>query len=226
MLPFLKYEGIQCLDGIFVSHPDTDHISGILELLEDEESQLKVRNLVLAAIAPKRRQEEFSELLLRAEEAEKLTVSYMGAGTEWMSGSVRFCCLHPQEGTESNSSNAYSQCFLVSCGAFSMLLTGDVEGEGEQQLQQVIIREGISDLSVLKVAHHGSANSSPGELLERLRPLVAVISCGVENPYGHPHEALLERLKFLGSRIMSTAEYGAVTVEIYDDKMKATGYLQ
>lgn len=225
LLPFLKYEGIQCLDGIFVSHPDADHISGILELLEDEEERPEVGRLILSAIPAKSRKEEFAELLDRAGAGGRnIPVSYMGAGTEWKSGSVSFRCLHPEEGAEISDSNAYSQCFLVRCGAFSMLLTGDVEGMGEEKLMQTLIQEEIHDISLLKVAHHGSAYSTPRELLVQLTPLLSVISCGAENPYGHPHEVLLDRLRTVGSRIMTTAEYGAVSVRIYENRMKVEGY--
>lgn len=70
------------------------------------------------------------------------------------------------------------------------------------------------NISVLKVAHHGSRYSTSDMFLELVKPKIAVISCGERNSYGHPHQETLERLKSVGSEILMTSEYGAITVEI------------
>lgn len=72
---------------------------------------------------------------------------------------------------------------------------------------------GTGRLTLLKVAHHGSQYSTGEEMLNKLLPRIALISCGKNNRYGHPHKELLERLERAGSRIYHTPEYGAVTVE-------------
>ena len=72
--------------------------------------------------------------------------------------------------------------------------------------------DALCHYDVLKVAHHGSKNSSSEAYLGRIRPSAAVISCGEDNRYGHPHRELLERLEAVGSQIFSTAEKGAVTL--------------
>ena len=74
-------------------------------------------------------------------------------------------------------------------------------------------------MTLLKVAHHGSNYSTGEEMLNRLRPRIALISCGKDNRYGHPHEELLERLERAGSRIYDTPGYGAVTVEKKEPKI-------
>jgi len=66
---------------------------------------------------------------------------------------------------------------------------------------------------LLKVAHHGSGYSTKEEMLSALRPRLALISCGKDNRYGHPHKELLERLENAGCRIFITAQKGAVAVE-------------
>ena len=94
---------------------------------------------------------------------------------------------------------------------FDLLLTGDVEKEGEELLTEQMKRfYGNKTLDVLKAAHHGSGNSSAKEFLETVSPKYAVISAGVKNRYGHPHKEALRRLKESGSIIYSTQTGGCL----------------
>lgn len=217
LAPFLKYNGIRTLDAVFVSHPDEDHINGIKELLEmGEKSGISVRRIILPDVADKLKKEQFTELLKAAEEGmgDSVEIRYVCAGDSWKCDNAEFWCLHPAQGWQEEEPNAYSECFYVRFfpdGA-SLLLTGDVEGEGEKALLEELERQGIGKIDVLKVAHHGSGGATSEELLERLQPELAVISCGRKNRYGHPHPALLERLDKAGSTVIGTAERGAVSV--------------
>ncbi|MGF7144816.1 beta-lactamase superfamily II metal-dependent hydrolase [Anaerotaenia torta] len=78
----------------------------------------------------------------------------------------------------------------------------------------------------MKVAHHGSRNSTPEELLEIIRPGYALISCGRRNRYGHPHKELLERLKEAECRVKSTPEAGAVSVWTDGKRIRVKGFLE
>ncbi len=216
LAPFLKYNGIRTLDAVFVSHPDEDHINGIQELLEmGEKSGISVRRIILPDVAEKLKKEQFTELLKAAEGmGDSVEIRYICAGDSWKCDEAEFWCLHPAQGWQEEDPNAYSACFYVkfSSGGVSLLLTGDVEGEGERALIGQLERQGIGKVDVLKVAHHGSGGATSEELLERLQPELAVISCGRNNRYGHPHPALLERLDRAGSTVLGTAERGAVSV--------------
>ena len=99
----------------------------------------------------------------------------------------------------------------VQCGNIDILLTGDVEGKGEEHLQKVL-QEEYPDIrwEILKAAHHGSKNSSKEKFLETVYPTETVISAGIKNHYGHPHVETIQRLENVGSRIRSTKEQGAV----------------
>ena len=221
LLPALKYYGITSLDGVFVSHPDVDHMNGIQELLElAEENHLTIRKLVLPAVEQSARQEQFGELLGAIDERNEgrgrkrtTQIVWVSAGDAWESGSVRFLCLHPEKESGTVNENAYSECFYVDFGNFTLLLTGDVEGSGEEALLAELERRGIERLDLLKVAHHGSRNSTAEELLQQLHPGTAVISCGSNNRYGHPHVQLLERLESAGVKWFCTKDYGAIIVE-------------
>ena len=122
-------------------------------------------------------------------------------------GKLQIACLHPERGFQAESANAYSTTLDVRYGERSLLLTGDLEKNGEEAVMDALCRH-----DVLKVAHHGSKNSSSEAYLKKIHPGAAVISCGEDNRYGHPHRELLERLEAVGSQTFSTAEKGAITL--------------
>ncbi len=220
LLPCLKYYGIRRLDGIFASHPDSDHVNGILELLEmGEDSGIEVCQLVLPKLAGENREELLGELM-EAAGSGGTALRYIAAGDAWECGSARFTCLHPAADLRWEEPNALSQCFYVEFfgdgsgkgrkAALTLLLTGDVEGAGEEALLEEMEQRGIGGVDVLKVAHHGSSGATSRAFLEQADPGTAVISCGRNNRYGHPHQELLDRLEDAGSRILQTREQGAV----------------
>lgn len=222
--PFLKYHGIQHLDAVFVSHPDSDHISGILELMEQEdECGISIERLILPGMGESA-SEDISQLLTAAQYTGGPQISYMNSGAYWESGLTRFLCLHPPRGFQTRDTNAYSQCFLVQYGDFSLLLTGDVEGEGEEALYEELVSRNIRNITVLKTAHHGSRNSTSGEFLNQINPELAIISCGQDNSYGHPHKELLERLSDAGCVIISTPEEGAIGIHVRNGKVRISGF--
>lgn len=92
--------------------------------------------------------------------------------------------------------------------------TGDVGGKGESSLLKRMEKYGIGQVSLLKVAHHGSRYTSSEDFLKEVRPSLSVISCGKKNRYGHPHEEVLKRLQQVKSQILDTPTYGAVVVEV------------
>ncbi len=242
LIPYLKYEGIRNIDAVFLSHPDADHVNGAVELFEmGGENNITVGQLLLPAIREDARQEQLGELAAAAEQASQASpvpVGYLRAGMSFGCGSADFTCLHPGEGLGTEDVNAYSECFYVefweSAGdvqgregkapEWTLLLTGDVQNEGEAALQKELDARDIRDVSVLKAAHHGSKNSTPKELLERLSPRLTVISSGRNNRYGHPHAELLERLEESGTVIAQTARYGAIMVDFAHGGVRVSAF--
>ena len=104
--------------------------------------------------------------------------------------------------------NGASLVLDISCGDFDMLLTGDVEGEGEEALEQRLKKT----YDVLKTAHHGSRNSTSESFLQKASPSAALISAGRDNRYGHPHQETLDRLRREGCSVYQTAQSGSVTI--------------
>ena len=227
LLPCLRFYGIQTLDAVILSHPDEDHVNGFLELLEmGKDSGVEVKQLVLPEISEEGKIEMINRLKSFFPEEDRdlqIPISYLSAGEGWKCDSAEFVCLHPQKDWQRTDPNTYSVCiygaFIQSNGEkeFDFLLTGDVEGAGENALLAELESRRIRDVSVLKVAHHGSKNSTLKDILEQLSPALSVISCAKNNRYGHPHGELLERLSEADSKTIVTGERGAVMV-YYDKK--------
>lgn len=216
LVPFLKAKGIRKIDAVFLSHGDTDHINGIAELLE--EKQISIDCVCLPAGAE---QEEFAEIKDLAR-ARNISVRTIQAGDFWENNGTKFWCLNPADVTESG--NAASVVLYMEYQNFSMLLTGDLEGEGEKSVAALLRSNAITGISVLKVAHHGSKNSTKEEFLRQCSPAVAVISCGERNTYGHPHKETLERLNDMGTAVYRTDCSGAVQITVTGSRMKVTEY--
>lgn len=207
IIPFLLYNGVAKVDGIFVSHPDEDHTNGLEQLLTEE--VIKVERLIFPKVLEAKK--EFADLLVAAEE--NVYVEFVSRGDVFQKDDFTLVCLHPYEGMQSES-NTYSACYFLETEGITVLLTGDVEEEGESLLINELRGRGIGKVDVLKVAHHGSRYSTSEEFMRQVDAGLAVISCGKNNLYGHPHEETLERLGADGSVILTTPECGAVVVEI------------
>ena len=206
MEPFLKSQGVANLDYVFVSHGDFDHYSGIAEMLERQRFGVKIRMLVLPS---NYKGDEKLVALAKLAWEQSVEVAVMDSGMVITEKELAIGCIWPD--TSGLSGNAGSMVLSVTFGQFDMLLTGDVEGEGEEALVQKL--KGKS-YEVLKVAHHGSKNSTGEAFLKIVQPDISLISAGRDNFYGHPHTETLERLKETGSKIYKTMDAGAIQLEI------------
>jgi competence protein ComEC len=216
LLPFLKSLGVSRIEGWFITHPDSDHCSAFPELVARlGRGGVKIENLLLADIAFDSQNEDYRELVRLAEEA-GIAVRYIGQGVGLAAGDeVALRCLAPAAGSAwpPGEANAYSLVLLLEYGGFSLLLTGDVEKEGEAALKEYMASRGLAaDVTVLKVAHHGSRNSTDADFLALADPDYAVVSAGRGNSFGHPHRELLERMGEAGAEVYITYESGAVII--------------
>ena len=226
MIPYLKYQGVECLEAVFVTHPDEDHCNGILELLSlAKEEGIGIRRLYLSDVHERSKNQTYRTLEETAKKA-GIPVHYLSKGMHLKEEEIAFVCLHPQMGFETENANEYSLVLLMQYREFDVLLTGDVEEEGERALLAAMKEYDVQDVEVLKVAHHGSRYSTSEEFLTHFGQAglkLAVISCGQNNAYGHPHEETLYRLTDAGCPVATTPEYGAITVE-FGEEMKVYGY--
>lgn len=226
--PFLLSKGIDHIDYAIITHADQDHISGLQELMAG--NKIEIKNLVIPDIISIG--EDPHKSLIDLAYQNEITVYYMKAGDQIEDGKLKLTCLHPPNGYRNTSRNAYSTVLSLSYGEFNMLLTGDLEQEGEQlvleQLYAAVTQNDPKyavDYDVLKVAHHGSRNSTSKEFLYIVKPEYSLISCGKNNRYGHPHEELLERLDGIGSEVILTYESGAITIKTDGKRMMVEEYV-
>jgi len=167
------------MDRAIVTHNDADHTTGFRAVTET----YQVDQVMVAEDLSWRE----GEIFLRA-------------GDRFVVDGVLFEVLWPTAealADRSLSDNEQSLVLWVTYQETSLLLTGDIEALQEAQILW-------PDVDVLKVAHHGSASSSSLDFLRALQPEEAVISCGRENPYGHPHPVILDRLTQVGAKILRT----------------------
>lgn len=220
LLPFLKSQGIQSIDYAFLSHPDSDHYSALLECIQSQqESGIQIKKLVLSAYG--KRDDAYAELIAEAEAA-GCQVLYINPGDTLTVGdgeesAFSLQCLFPYGDEQFDDTNEQSMILYGQEGDFSMLFTGDMGQTEEGAFLNSQQNCQYESLDLLKVAHHGSSSSTSDEFLQYFSPKVAVISCGVDNQYGHPHRETLERLENCGSKIFVTSQMGQITVEILKD---------
>ncbi len=226
--PVLKQDGIALIDLVIVSHTDSDHISGVRELLEAmpvyEGRSHFIRNYngaigIVELLLPK--VSEPSEAYLELEalaQAKNVALRYAEAGAVlYQEEGLLMECLSPEHAKESE--NETSLVFLLQSPELVVWFMGDAGITSEEKIMErleLTDMEAVLEekLIVLKVGHHGSKTSSGEAFISFATPDVAVISCGYGNSYGHPHSGVVERLEAAGSKVMTTVEYGAVRITV------------
>jgi len=195
-LPFWE----RTIDLVVLSHPQEDHLAGLIDVLE----RYDVRQVLATAVeADTALYREWRDLI--SEEAVPYHAARAGDVIDLGDG-VALRVLGPGAGVvASGDVNDASLVLRLEWQQASFLLTGDIEAAGERAL----LASGAEVQStVLKVAHHGSRTSSSPALLAAVRAAVAVVSVGANNPFGHPSLGVLERLG--GSFVLRTDEHGTV----------------
>ncbi|MBQ9766726.1 MAG: DNA internalization-related competence protein ComEC/Rec2 [Lachnospiraceae bacterium] len=224
IVPYLKAQGIRMIDCALVSHTDSDHISGLKEILEEMPVYSAYRGSLAGYIGAPVIKSIALPVLTEPDEAylalvelakeKKVEVRYVVAGDRLEVGEeLSLSCLAPRINATYSDKNAASMVLLASYGELDMLLTGDMDASGEAVLLEEGILEKVS-VEVLKVGHHGSYTSSSEEFITALQPVISVISCGKDNRYGHPHKETLEMLYGVNSGVLRTDESGCVTVKV------------
>ncbi len=220
ILPYLKSRGIGVLEGIFVSHTDADHISGIEEILKAQAAHsgsVRVKRLFLPRWDFE--SEAYQELVLTARAA-GVSVIYLQKGDRLRQGEVQVEALYPEVWTDAGDVNGGSLVLQLTYRDFQGIFTGDTGIPQEKEMEK-----DLNACYFLKVAHHGSKNSSSEEFLSKVCPAVGFISCAENNRYGHPSPEALERLEGAGCVCYSTKDLGALSLFSDGYQVKIWGYL-
>lgn len=192
---------IRQIDYAVFTHPHEDHIGNARTVLES----YTVRNVILPNVVSTT---VIYERMLDSLEKSGANVMVAVSGGEYALGELRFKILAPNA-PQYPEFNHYSVVLRVTFGDTAFLLTGDAEDVSEAE---ILTRypPGELDCDVLKVGHHGSATATSEAFLSAVTPAVAVISCGKNNVYGHPHGTVLKRLQDIGSTILRTDQMGTI----------------
>ena len=203
------------LDLVILTHPDSDHLSGLNYVLR----RYKVENILWSGVLRGTKTFLWWQENLEKEKANEIIAQ---AGQKIKAGNARILVLYPFKSLEGKflekSSNETSLIFQLLFGKNTSLFTGDTLVNVEKQL----LESGIEVASqVLKVAHHGSKTSSSKEFLEKVAPEIAIISCGRNNPYGHPRQEVLKNLEEFGIKVLRTDQNGDIKIISDGDKFYA-----
>ena len=200
------------LDLIILTHPDYDHLRGLLDVLD----RYKVEKILWTGVL--RETKTFEEWLekLGAEKEEGAEVFIAQKGQVVRAGDSQFYIFHPFESLEGElmekSSNESSIVLKMAFGQNSFLFTGDIT---KKQEDAILVRSDFPvgpGAEVLKLPHHGSKTANSRAFLEVISPQIAVISCGKDNSYGHPHQEVLSNLAEFAITYLRTDQVGDVEV--------------
>jgi competence protein ComEC len=193
------------IDLIVLSHPEKDHMAGLLEVLK----RYKVQNILWTGVLRDTPEYEEWASLIKKERAD---VFMARAGEKIVSGAVEMAVLYPYESLENDflqDSNETSVVAKLQYGRNSLLFIGDIGQETEKKLS---LGSANIDSDVLKIAHHGSRFSSSEEFIKKVSPSVALIGVGAQNSYGHPTKEVLDRLHKYGINILRTDINGDIKI--------------
>lgn len=221
VVPYLKYRGAGRIRGILVSHWDEDHVNGLSDILRwAKEDHVSVGGIYLPDTGLK---DEALENLLALAARYKVPVKRLHAGMALTRDGLTIRCLHPEPGAKAGDRNEVSLVIRLEQGSFRALFPGDLQEDGERRLLQRYKGEDLS-ADLLAAGHHGAKNASCEAFLEAVSPKAVLISCGKDNPYGHPAPETLTRLNEAGAAYYVTAEGGAVTVRVGEREMEIRSF--
>lgn len=219
ILPYIKQQGISCLEAVVLTHTDQDHINGVTEVLEEgKKGWLTVKNLMYPYWMEGT--EQGKQLKKLAEEA-GASCRKIRAGDRLTIGKAEAVVLYPKEQEKIAEPNAGSLVLFWKWEGVRAMFTGDLPEEKERELLQ-----NLPACEILQVGHHGSATSTCREFLEQVQPSLAVISCAMKNRYGHPSPDTVDRLKKTGCEIRYTMKSGAITIRKRGREVLVTEYLE
>ena len=236
ILPFLKYKGIRRIDYWFVSHVDSDHISGLLEALD---SGYPIDNIVVDKYMLG--EDNYQDIKIRANE-QGIEIIVMDKGDVVSENNLKFACVFAGS-DEIDDINGNSLAILgeyeeddsdirffiggdMTVDSEKCLLSDASEETGDKsEYPYGDLRDMLSGVDILKLSHHGSKSSSSEEFLQLLSPKMSIISAGVNNRYHHPSKEVVSRLDDLGIPHMCTQDYGRLKVNLDDKSVKVEVFL-
>lgn len=202
VVPYLQSQGVERLEMVIITHPHSDHIGGLNPVLES------ISVGMVLADGQVHTSRTYERLLLTIDSLDIPFVLARRGQVYDLGGGAKLHILHPQEIAYSDLNNNSVAARLV-YGQVAFLFTAD----GEAEMEAEVLRSGQTLQSeVLKVGHHGSSTSTTKEFLQSVSPMLAVISVGAGNRYGHPAKEVVARLESFGAEVLRTDLEGTIVV--------------
>lgn len=196
VVDYLNKLGIKRIDYLVGTHPHEDHIGGLDNVIKN----FDIGTIYMPKVAANTKTYED---VIDAISSKKLKVTTPKVGDTFSVGDAS--CEVMAIGNNAEDLNACSIVIKLDYDDVSYLFTGDAEGSVESARDW-------PEIDILKVGHHGSSTSSTANFLKQIKPKIALISCGVGNSYGHPHQKAVERLTKIGAKIYRTDESETILV--------------
>ena len=205
LVSWLQEQGVTDITAGIATHPHEDHIGGMDAVLEAIPVESLYMPEVKESLTPTTRC--YEQMLDAAEAQQVQAVKGQSGVTVYEEDGVKLELVGPEPQKEYDDLNEYSLVAKLTVGGKSFLFTGD----SSEQAEADMIEAG-EDLKadVLKIGHHGSSTATTKAFLQAVNPQVAVISCGKDNSYGHPHEETMQRLQEKAMTIYRTDEDGTI----------------
>lgn len=210
LIPYILDRGFTKIDVVIISHFDQDHIGGIFTVLQE----LKIGKVYISKQTEKT---ENYEKFLEIVKEKKIKVYEVVSGNRiHIEKNLYFDILWPTENQiTTNVLNNNAIVCNLHYRDFSMLFTGDIEEIAEKEILELYSQnKNLLKANILKVGHHGSKTSSTSTFLEVVKPQIAVIGVGKNNKFGHPNDAVLQRLSDLNCKIFRTDLNGEISIEV------------
>ncbi|GGI14632.1 ComEC/Rec2 family competence protein [Gottfriedia solisilvae] len=203
----LKKLHIDRIDLLISTHPDIDHIGGLLKVM----NQIKIK----AILDSGKKYNSHSYYLYKKEAFQKNIPIQIAKTNDKIELDPNVDMTVLNSGKPSRTNNDSSIVLKVAYEEISILLTGDIESKAEKRL---IKNENI-DAQVLKIPHHGSRTSTSESFLFAVNPSVAILSYDKFNIFGHPHRSVMKRLRHLGIKQFATVDYGDIELSTNGKKL-------
>ncbi|MEO7719152.1 MAG: MBL fold metallo-hydrolase [Capsulimonas sp.] len=219
LLGYLAKRGVTDIDFIVASHPHEDHIGNMVQVLQT----VKVHEFVDSGLATASQTQKRMLQEIKSHSVKFTIVSRSLVGTKRDLGDgITMEFFAPKAplltGTDSDPNNNSVVC-KVTDGKVRFLFCGD-----EEEKERARLYEDNPDLKsdIYKTAHHGSHNGTDDDFMARVQPKDAIISCGVNNSYGHPHKEAMAALAKAGARVWRTDKQGTIVVTTDGDTYHVT----
>ncbi|WP_373845009.1 ComEC/Rec2 family competence protein [Clostridium sp.] len=200
LLSYLNSINIKKLDYVIATHPDEDHIGGMSTIIDTYP--------IGKFYAPKKTVTTRTfENMITELKSKNMKINVPTAGMHLDLGENTKAEIIAPNNNNYEDTNNYSIVLKISYGNTKFLFTGDAEKLSEKE---ILDKNYDISSNVLKVGHHGSSNSTSDEFLDKISPEIAIISCGENNKYGHPHKETLRKLKKRNIRIYRTDIDGTI----------------